>query len=178
MTLAEGSWEKKGATMPDIDAELVRTWLEMEGFFVRSSVTYQMKKGDLDLLAVHPRDPVKGLPQKFWGEVKMWVDSKEPMPRSWRIVETVKDSFFSTPKKVLFVQEVLGKDFRRVVFLPVQRMSSREQQAIRKMGIKIWDLGGVAQDLHKASTTRGNLWRESEESLRLVKLLQFYGLAR
>jgi len=66
--------------MQDVDSEIVGTYLETEGYFVRLSVRYnpRLPFADIDILAVNPKTR-----DKIWGEVKGWLESKEKWPKSW-----------------------------------------------------------------------------------------------
>jgi len=150
--------------MADVDSEIVATYLETEGYFVRLSSRYNPNQAlaDIDILAIHP---ITG--DKIWGEVKGWVESKEKFQRSW---EAYIENTFDKDAKEKYVRQVLGDKFRKVFYLPLGRVSEEFKTNLRSKAIEIFDLAEVAKSL-KEKSKNGRL-SITDKALRLLKILE------
>lgn len=149
--------------MTDVDAEIVGTYLQTEGYFVRLSVRYDTAKpfADIDILAVHPRNF-----DKIWGEVKAWLESRKKWPSSWD--RYVKETF-SDAKKA-YVERILGENFKKICYLPLERTSDKLREDLKGKGIELVDLAVVAQKLKEKS--RDGSLSLTDKALRLLRMLE------
>lgn len=163
--------------MPDANEEIIRQYLELQGFFVRTNIAYFRpmsetgKKssgwGDLDVLALHPDG------RRYLVEVKGWH------------TEDVTPSYFQRDNP--YIDDLMKNeaarhfgtwDFRTVLVVPsIGVLSRKPVLALAKQeGIDdIWEFGDILQDMLINVNVAQN---QRSEVLQMLRLFKAYELSR
>jgi hypothetical protein len=160
--------------MVEVNEEIIRQYLELQGFFVKNDVKYFQEKAktgkkgsgwsDIDLLAIHPDG------RRYLIEVKGWhtewftgsyFDKKEPYINNLAREETTK----------LFRSE----DFKTILVVPA--IGPKSQESVLKLakeeGIDdIWEFKEILKELIR--NVQENISYDSEV-LQVIRLLKVYG---
>lgn len=161
--------------MTDPNEEIVRQYLEMRGYFVRTNVAYKRRKeetgkassgwGDLDLLAWHPNGT------RLLVEVKGW-HTEDVTPSYFDVKEPYIDVLMRRAAANIFGTA----DFKAVLIVSSVGPQSMEavKDRARKQGIdQLWTFSQILSALVKGVKINENQRSEVLQMTRLFKVFHF-----
>jgi hypothetical protein len=162
--------------LTEVNEEIVRQSLEVEGFFVRTNVEYGKPKektgkkssgyGDIDILAEHPDG------RRFLVQVKGW-HTESLAPNYFRNKRPFMDKLAKSKAK-----QVLGSnDFKTIlVFSKVGKLRGRVKESARQQGIDyVKEFKGTLQQLIMYVEKHRNYDSEVLQTIRVLKVYGFLG---
>jgi hypothetical protein len=162
--------------MAEANEALVRAYFELRGYFVRTNVLYQFRKGqgmgwsDIDLCAINPRSGDAAAV-----EVKGW--HTESITPSY-IKEWPNLFYFVRPEALAAAEELLGRsDFRRI--LVVGRIGERGRERVlsyaRERGVEMMEFPTILAELIDKTPVNRSAGTDAEHAIRVLKA---YGLLK
>ena len=161
------------AGLTEVNQEIVRQSLEVEGFFVRPNVEYGKPKektgkqssgyGDIDILAEHPDG------RKFLVQVKGW-HTESLAPNYFHNKRAFMDKLAKSKAR----QVLKSNDFKTIlVFSKIGKFRGRVKELARKQGIDyVKEFSGILRQLIMYVEKHRNY---DSEVLQTIRVLKVYG---
>jgi len=160
--------------MIDPNEELVRRWLELRGYFVRTNVPYRLRTetgagwSDVDICAINPHTN-----EALAVEVKGW-HTERITPghlRNWPSL-----FYFTRDEATAAIASVLGReDFRRL--LVISQLGVRGGDEVisyaRERGVEIVEFPTVLQELIEGTPLDRSAGSDTEHVIRVLKAYGF-----
>ena len=170
--------------MIDANEEIVRRWLELRGYLVRTNVPYRYATtqgagwSDVDLCGLNPQtDDAVAVEVKGWHTESItpgYLHASAPGRRDYR-----SSLFnFTRPEASAAIAEVFSRqDFRRI--LVVSRIGPRGREEVlshaRERGVEMIEFHAVLEELIDGTPTDRSANSDLEHAIRVLKIYGFIG---
>jgi Holliday junction resolvase-like predicted endonuclease len=148
--------------LPEPYEDLVKEFLELQGYFIRQDVIYNVKRGELDILGVKLNPP-----QVLLGEVSA------TYPRALKIDE-MKATLTSKDMTDFVLREVGNAKTRKIVFYWLNKGAKRQRARIEqqlKPNIETISLQEVHRWLRQRAAQKGAIYSRTQPNVTTLQLM-------